>query len=75
MKNDTIIDKVLSRDGMKFVEENNSEDVMTKNISKWISNDENLQILASGMVGAKQGWIEVPYTKAPCDILQVKITW
>ena len=73
MKNDRIIDKVSSRDGMKFVEENNFEDIMIKNISKWISNDENHQILASGMVGAKQGWIEVPYAKAPCDVLKVKI--
>ena len=33
MKNDRIIDKVSSRDGMKFVEENNFEDIMIKNIS------------------------------------------
>ena len=73
MKNDSIVDQFSSKDGMKFIEKNNFENIMIRNISKWVNKDQNFQILASGMVGAKQGWIEVSYAKVPCNVLKVKV--
>ena len=73
MKNDEVLDKISSNDGMKFVKKNHFENILIKNISKWLPSDEVIEILASGMVGAKQGWIEVPYTETPCSVMKLKV--
>ena len=42
-----------------------------KKISSLFSNlikDKKIDVLASGMLGARQGWIEAPYEKAPCNL-------
>ena len=57
MKNDEVLDQISSNDGMKFVKKNDFENILIKNISKWLSPNQIIEILASGMVGAKQGWI------------------
>ena len=73
LKNDKVLDQISSSEGMKFVEKNEFENVLIKNISSWLSSNENISILASGMVGAKQGWTEVPYAKAPCEVLELNL--
>ena len=73
MKNDEVLDKISSNDGMKFVKKNHFENILIKNISKWLPSNEVIEILASGMVGAKQGWIEVPYTETPCSVMKLKV--
>ena len=73
LDNDKVLDKISSNDGMKFVKRNDFENVLIKNISSWFSSNDNIQILASGMVGAKQGWTEVPYAKAPCEVLKLNL--
>ncbi len=73
MKNDEVLDKISSNDGMKFVKKNHFENILIKNISKWLPSDEVIEILASGMVGAKQGWVEVPYTETPCSVMKLKV--
>ena len=73
MKNDEVLDKISSNDGMKFVKKNYFENILIKNISKWLPSNEVIEILASGMVGAKQGWIEVPYTETPCSVMKLKV--
>ena len=73
MKNEEVLDKISSNDGMKFVKKNHFENILIKNISKWLSSGEVIEILASGMVGAKQGWIEVPYAETPCSVMKLKV--
>ena len=68
MENNNVIDQVSTQEGMKFVDQKEFENTLLKNISAW-RNKFNINIvIASGMVGAKQGWIEVPYINSPCDI-------
>ena len=68
MENNSVIDQVSTQEGMKFVDQKEFENTLLKNISAW-RNKFNINIvIASGMVGAKQGWIEVPYINSPCDI-------
>src|SRR6056297_2452793 len=38
-------------------------------ITPWLRTGERIPVLACGMVGARQGWIEVPYVKAPCSVI------
>ena len=73
LDDDKVLDKISSNDGMKFVKRNDFEKVLIKNLSSWFSSNDNIQILASGMVGAKQGWTEVPYAKAPCEVLKLNL--
>jgi 2-dehydro-3-deoxygalactonokinase len=53
---------------MKFVKDNNFENTFINLIEKWLIKDKKIDVLASGMVGARQGWIEAPYQKAPCNL-------
>lgn len=34
----------------------------------WISRDPAIRVVAGGMVGSAQGWIEAPYARAPADV-------
>jgi len=68
MNNDDIIDQISTQEGMKFVNQNDFEKILIRNISAWYQKFNFKLVIASGMVGAKQGWIEVPYLECPCDL-------
>ena len=65
---DVVYDTIETNDGMKFVKNNNFENTFINLIEKWLIKDKKIDVLASGMVGARQGWIEAPYQKAPCNL-------
>ena len=71
MDNNNVIDQVSTQEGMKFVDQNEFKKTLIKNIDAWNNKFDIKVIIASGMVGAKQGWIEVPYINSPCDIRNV----
>lgn len=64
-----IIQENQSAKGMSAVakEGGNFEAALMELIQPWLNADQTLPIIACGMVGAKQGWQEVPYAKAPCS--------
>ena len=68
MENNNVIDQVSTQEGMKFVDQKEFENTLVKNITPWKKKFDINIVVASGMVGAKQGWIEVPYIKSPCNI-------
>ena len=68
MENNNVIDQVSTQEGMKFVDQKEFENTLVKNITPWKKKFDINIVVASGMVGAKQGWIEVPYINSPCDI-------
>jgi 2-dehydro-3-deoxygalactonokinase len=68
MNNDDVVDHISTQEGMKFVDQQNFEKTLIKNITNWHQEFNLNAVIASGMVGAKQGWIEVPYVQCPCDI-------
>ena len=63
-------DKVLafreSNEGMKDLQQNEFEPVLLRLIENWLDNTKITTVMACGMVGAKQGWVETPYLKTPC---------
>ena len=71
MDNNHVIDHVSTQEGMKFVDQNEFKKTLIKNIDAWNNKFDIKVVIASGMVGAKQGWIEVPYINSPCDIRNV----
>ena len=68
IEDDVLSDTIETKDGMKFVKDNNFENTFINLIEKWLIKDKKIDVLASGMLGARQGWIEAPYEKAPCNL-------
>ena len=68
VQNNEVSDTIETKDGMKFVKSHLFEHTLLRLIDRWLDNDKITEILASGMVGSKQGWEEAPYQKTPCNL-------
>ena len=68
VQNNEVSDVIETKDGMKFVKSHLFEQTLLTLIDRWLDNDKITEILASGMVGSKQGWEEAPYQKTPCNL-------
>ena len=55
-----------SNEGMNDLQQNEFEPVLLRLIESWLDDTKVTTVMACGMVGAKQGWIETPYLKTPC---------
>ncbi len=53
--------------GMSGLSASGFEPALLEIISPWLNTDEITPVVACGMVGARQGWIEAPYRNAPCE--------
>lgn len=60
------IDMRESDDGMGRLEKSQFEGVLLSLIDSWLSPDRTTDVLACGMVGARQGWLEAAYRSLPC---------
>jgi 2-dehydro-3-deoxygalactonokinase len=45
--------------------------ILNEVLARWRSVPAALPVVLSGMVGSRQGWIEVPYVDCPCDSRQI----
>ena len=61
-----IVAEASSGDGMAKLERAGFEPALTRLIGSWLPKTGAIPVIACGMVGARQGWIEVPYRQAPC---------
>ncbi|MDF1753294.1 MAG: 2-dehydro-3-deoxygalactonokinase [Verrucomicrobiales bacterium] len=64
-----VINTAESDQGMAAVNEKGGdfEGTLLSIIDHWLDPGRNPPVIACGMVGAKQGWQEVPYDEAPCS--------
>ena len=60
------LDSKTSDQGMAKLELSDFEAALMSLIEPWLSH-EKIDIIACGMVGARQGWIEAPYASTPCS--------
>ena len=72
MVNNDVLENVETNDGMKFVQNQHFENTLVSLIEPWLDHKHKIEILASGMVGSKQGWIEAPYQKTPCNLNNIE---
>ncbi len=61
---DNIVEARQSNQGMASLKAEDFETVLLSHIQNWLGN-EVMPIIACGMVGAKQGWCEAPYSTVP----------
>jgi 2-dehydro-3-deoxygalactonokinase len=66
MKGADILDHAHSDDGMGGLTRDRFETVLLALIGHWLPPDRPITIIACGMVGSRQGWVEAPYRKVPC---------
>jgi 2-dehydro-3-deoxygalactonokinase len=59
-----VLDKTSSPTGIMFVEGGRFADVLRRAILPWVNAGER-QVLLSGMIGSRQGWVEAPYLPCP----------
>lgn len=52
--------------GMARLSPGDFEGALLQLIMDWLPADRRTLVVACGMVGARQGWIEAPYSEAPC---------
>ncbi|MEL6584771.1 MAG: 2-dehydro-3-deoxygalactonokinase [Pseudomonadota bacterium] len=62
---DGVLDHNASDAGMNAVRPGGFELALKEVIERWLS-DAPVDVIACGMVGARQGWREAPYLSAPC---------
>jgi len=58
--------QAASDKGMNGLAPEAFEPALLELVAPWLAPDRRMPVLACGMVGAKQGWIEAPYQSVPC---------
>ncbi|MFK7745139.1 MAG: 2-dehydro-3-deoxygalactonokinase [Roseobacter sp.] len=73
MQGATVLARARSEDGMGGLEKDGFEPAMHRLIAPWAT-PEKVPVVACGMVGSRQGWVEAPYRAVPCAPLAADLT-
>ncbi|WP_316858640.1 2-dehydro-3-deoxygalactonokinase [uncultured Cohaesibacter sp.] len=60
-----ILEQVSSHDGMARVEAGAFAETLFQQCKPWLDAYDNIPVLMAGMVGSRNGWLEVPYARCP----------
>lgn len=74
MQGATVLDRAASEDGMGKLSPDAFEPAMRRLIELWLDGSNTIPIVACGMVGSRQGWVEAPYRSVPCTPLSQDLT-
>lgn len=61
-----VVAEASSDKGMGKLDRPGFEAALLELIGDWLPQGRRTLVIACGMVGARQGWVEVPYRQAPC---------
>ncbi len=64
--NGGLVVEASSDKGMAKLDRAGFEPALLELIGGWLPEDRQIPVVACGMVGARQGWLEVPYLETPC---------
>jgi 2-dehydro-3-deoxygalactonokinase len=72
-----VIDRLETRDGIQSLPKTGFEVVLTRNVAPWRAAHGLLPIYAAGMIGSRNGWIEMPYVETPAgaEALAEALRW
>ena len=59
------IDKIDEEFGILKINKSQYINVFEKQLGSWIKEHESIPIIATGMIGSRQGWMEAPYLNCP----------
>ncbi len=66
-----VVAEIGSGPGILAVPGGDFEAAFEATVGAWLRDDNTCPILASGMIGSRQGWIEAPYVPCPAGLDQV----
>jgi 2-dehydro-3-deoxygalactonokinase len=66
-----VADRVETHDGIKSVPQAAFEAVLARAIAPWRAAHGLVPILAAGMIGSRNGWVEMPYVETPAGIADI----
>ncbi len=58
--------------GMNFIKRNQYEPHILQTIDEWFKPSDRKQVIACGMIGATNGWVEAKYQEAPCQPVSIE---
>ena len=62
-----VLDHGESHEGMGTLSRDGFEPALLRVVSPWLQDGRVMPVIACGMVGARQGWIEAVYRAVPCS--------
>jgi 2-dehydro-3-deoxygalactonokinase len=66
-----VSDRIETQSGIQSVPEKSFEAVLTRAIAPWRAAHGPLPILAAGMIGSRNGWVEMPYVETPAGVEEI----
>ncbi len=63
---DSVVTEATSEDGMGTLARDAFEPTLLRLVGAWLNDHSQTRVLACGMVGSRQGWLEAPYRATPC---------
>lgn len=66
LSGDRVIHAAQSDQGMGVLERDGFEPALLALVQDWLPEGHVTPVLACGMVGSRQGWVEAPYSAVPC---------
>ncbi len=64
----SVLDRVSAPLGILQVENGAFEATLERLLAGWLADQPDLPIIVSGMIGSRQGWVEVPYLPCPAGL-------
>ncbi|MBV1707378.1 MAG: 2-dehydro-3-deoxygalactonokinase [Hyphomicrobiales bacterium] len=68
----SVRDEIVSDEGIQVVAADGFAPLLRARLAPWLAADAALPIWMAGMVGSRNGWIEVPYVPAPCSAADLR---
>src|SRR5208337_3602056 len=62
-----VLDRIAAAEGVASISPREFPSAFRRLLGAWLAQHPALPVLASGMVGSRNGWREAPYVKCPAD--------
>ncbi len=66
-----ILDTVANDSGILQVADGSFEEVLEASVGHWLRRYPAAPVIASGMIGSRQGWLEAPYISCPAGLAEL----
>jgi len=66
-----VVDTVFEHNGILQVGNRTFEQILEASVGHWLKRDPDIPMLACGMIGSRQGWLEAPYLSCPAGLIEL----